>query len=592
MPQIQTPWKRTATQSYFGDTLPGQLASVSGKIGAGPQNAFSAATRNGLQQTALSRLRSTQNATNAGLAQANAARGTTGINAGAVMAGQNSAANRAALAQLGLNTELQGQQLGLDQYGAMTQALGQMGGMADANAGRELQMIGMGLDPNTMQGYQGAGTFQQLTEMLGLGLDPATGKLASSPQTFQQGQQQAATAQGWAGMGFNDTGTARRSTLSIQDQLQSLMQGIGANGQYNPSTAQSAAHAQALADISQGSRGLDIQRELGLGSQTIQSQGQEIDRILQMLGMGLDPTKTTPTRAGTLPIDAYLQQQQINNANANDKAQRDLQLRLQGIDPATGNRVGESQWDIGSYLQNQQIKNQATQATNRQNYDYRSIGLDPSTFSRVGQGQMNTQDYLAALVAGVNPSTTAGGAWSAAASPMTWNQRNSANQWAIDNGTVYNPATGQYENVNSTTDPQSLANRLALMEAGLKFGPNDSLQTFLYGADGKSYSPATYGQINDQRNRLSDMANLLTQVGMDSGMLNAIQFGSGANAGQWRYAPTATTMQNQINSLYSQLGTGNVFNTANPWQTEGGSIPFDQVTQYLHNLWLENQPKA
>ncbi len=100
---------------------------------AGPGNAFSPQELQGLQSLALQRVRDQQKGLLAGAAEAAAARGTVGMSPGVVANAALDASARNSLANAGLEANLQGKQLGLQQYGARQQTAGMLGDIANVN---------------------------------------------------------------------------------------------------------------------------------------------------------------------------------------------------------------------------------------------------------------------------------------------------------------------------------------------------------------------------------------------------------------------------------------------------------------------------
>jgi hypothetical protein len=137
---------RTTSHSVPG--LKGALSSVlgmdfgtgalsEGSVLKGPQNAFTPAMMQQLQAQALQKLQMQQGQTMAGLGQAAAARGTAGIDAGAVMGNLLDANMRGDLAKLGLETELQGRDLGLKEHAARLDSANLAGGLYQTERGME-----------------------------------------------------------------------------------------------------------------------------------------------------------------------------------------------------------------------------------------------------------------------------------------------------------------------------------------------------------------------------------------------------------------------------------------------------------------------
>ncbi|MEN6536461.1 MAG: hypothetical protein ABFD89_22590 [Bryobacteraceae bacterium] len=111
----------SAMQADYQKWLYDQRANALG----GARNAFDDKTMEALYAQGLKSLNTADAATQAGIEQAQAARGIAGPNVGGIMNEQTSAANRGALAEANLAAMLAGENLGLQKHDAMLQELEQ-----------------------------------------------------------------------------------------------------------------------------------------------------------------------------------------------------------------------------------------------------------------------------------------------------------------------------------------------------------------------------------------------------------------------------------------------------------------------------------
>jgi hypothetical protein len=103
-------------------------------MAAGPGQAFSPEQLSGLHSQGMNQLQANTQQSMAGGQMAQNARGAAGPDLATLLGGQTDAANRGALAQGDLQAQLQGLELGNQQYQAQGQVFGQMGGLAQGYA--------------------------------------------------------------------------------------------------------------------------------------------------------------------------------------------------------------------------------------------------------------------------------------------------------------------------------------------------------------------------------------------------------------------------------------------------------------------------
>jgi len=120
------PWLGRQAAEGYQNMLP--------TVAAGPGSAFSPEQLSGMHGQAMNQLQANTQQAMAGGQMAQTARGAAGPDLATLLGGQTDAANRGALAQGDLQAQMQGLELGNQQYQAATQAMGQMGGLAQGYA--------------------------------------------------------------------------------------------------------------------------------------------------------------------------------------------------------------------------------------------------------------------------------------------------------------------------------------------------------------------------------------------------------------------------------------------------------------------------
>lgn len=125
--------------NWQGSDLSGigsQLGNMSAKLNGGPGNAFSQSQLNSMDAGAQRRLQTDNRQFMGGVANANAGRGVAGNPMNALMQQQMSAVSRGAQAGAGLQSQIAGMEMGLNQYNSLNSAFGNVGNLYNAEAGR------------------------------------------------------------------------------------------------------------------------------------------------------------------------------------------------------------------------------------------------------------------------------------------------------------------------------------------------------------------------------------------------------------------------------------------------------------------------
>lgn len=118
-------WKRGGTGK--------ERKAMEAYLWGGPKNAFDSAMMGKLQTSAIGNIQRQGQQANVGMANAMAARGGAGPNLAAMNAQTNAARDRSAVARTMLDAELQGLNVGLQQYGARNQGYSNLMGVDLAN---------------------------------------------------------------------------------------------------------------------------------------------------------------------------------------------------------------------------------------------------------------------------------------------------------------------------------------------------------------------------------------------------------------------------------------------------------------------------
>lgn len=122
--------------------LGGNVSAMANRLQNGPGQAFNPGQLASLYAMGMQNLGQQNRNFTAGLAGANAGRGTVGVNPSAMLHSQNASQNRAALAQGNLDAQMQGLNLGVNQYNASAGVLNTVGGLANQAANRSQDTIG------------------------------------------------------------------------------------------------------------------------------------------------------------------------------------------------------------------------------------------------------------------------------------------------------------------------------------------------------------------------------------------------------------------------------------------------------------------
>ena len=322
---------RTYSQNTFN--IDDTLNSLTKNLQGGPQNAFSQGMMNDLAGQTLESQRLQDQDTIAGAQQAQTARGVAGPNLGSVYKTQMEAKNRGGLGNAMMNANLQGMQMGNQQFANTASAAGTLGGLESQQLARELTMILNNVRPEIAgQGMQ-IDPYTGLPLASGLGAPTSGGGATSGTSTvgagdptgyYTTGNDTAAMVPWWIeqlrqrnapdvmrlenALGIDTANNAYQNQLGLNQQGQDFNLGtMGAEFGYNTLSAeqqsriasdfshQQSAQAQHAAILAQ-QLGIDTEQAMSIIRMAEAQQGQGFN--LQTIGAQGDQDRANMTVEG------------------------------------------------------------------------------------------------------------------------------------------------------------------------------------------------------------------------------------------------------------------------------------------------------